>query len=255
MHILLCAALLQEPIATLVGRLSSERVEEREQASKELGKRGEPILPELEKRLAEAPDAEVRGRLQAVIRGILVPPETRAWIDGVTAGRWSWYGEPNRPALRDEMLVGIGRELRGAAGRKEAYARLAGKGEPGSVEKWKSDQEAIAALQKEGAAWCLASGLLHSTYLVQLECARALADLKDRRVAPVLLDVARALAVTVEGSKSATVHGFRQSGIAKAIDRLLGTSAAWPHDGQNTEALVRALDVWRKAIEAPTSSR
>ena len=243
------ALLAQEPLDALLRQLASDSVEERERAAAELVRKGEAVLPDLEKRAAATSDTEVAGRLRGVIRDILVPPDVRALVDGVTSGRWSWYGAPDRPVLREEMIVGVGRELLGSPVRKAACAKLAGKREPGSAGAWKSDQEGIDALKKEGAPWCLSAGLFHSSYLVQLRCADALADLKDRKVAPVLLDVARALAVPVEGSKTATVHGFRQHGIAKAIDRLLGTSAAWDQ-GQNTEALLRAIPVWTEALKA-----
>ncbi len=241
-------ALLQEPptVEALIRRLDSEGVEERERAAAELVKRGGAILPELEKAELASGSAEVKGRLRDVIRDILVTPEVRALIEKVASGPWSWYGAPERPPLRDEMKLGIGRELKGQPARMAAYERLVGKRGPGDASDWKNAEEGIASLKKEGAAGCLASGLYHSHYLVQLRCAEALADLKDLRAAPALLDVAAALAVPVEGSKSATVHGFRQNGIARAIDRLLGTSAAWP-EGQNSEALRKALDVWREA--------
>jgi len=248
MMLLACLALLQEPssVEALIRRLDSEGVEERERAASELIKRGGAILPELEKAEAASGNAEVKGRLRDVIRDILVTPEVRGLIEKVTSGVWTWYGAPERPALRDEMKLGIGRELLAVSARKDSYERLVGKRGPGDLPDWKNAEEGIAALKKEGAAWCLASGLYHSHYLVQLKCAEALADLKDLRVAPALLDVASALAVPVEGSKSATVHGFRQNGIARALDRLLGTSAAWP-EGQNSEALRKALVVWREA--------
>ncbi|HLF95315.1 MAG TPA: hypothetical protein VJB14_17745 [Planctomycetota bacterium] len=246
--LLACLALLQDPpsVEALVRRLDSEGVEERERAAAELVRRGGTILPELEKAWAASGSAEVKGRLRDIVRDILVTPEVRGLIEKVTSGVWSAYGAPERPALRDEMRLGIGRELMGPPARKAAYERLVGKRGPGDAFDWKDAEEGIAGLKKEKAAWCLASGLYHSTYLVQLRCAEALAELKDLRVIPALLDVAAALAVSVEGSKSATVHGFRQHGIAKAVDRLLGTSAAWG-EGQNSEALRKALEVWREA--------
>lgn len=248
----LSALLLQEPddVERLIRRLDSEKIEERDQAAGELLRRGEAVLPRLETLAATTKNAEVDGRARGIIRDILVSPEIRTLIESVTAGRWSWYGAPERPALREEMKVGIARELRQKAPCKEAYGRLVARKGPGSVEDWKAAQEGIDALKKEGTKWCLASGLFHSSYLVQLRCAEALADLKDRAVTPVLLDVAAALAVPVDGSKEATVHGFRQHGIARAIDRLLGTSAAWS-EGQNTDALKRALEIWKEASRTP----
>jgi hypothetical protein len=246
--LLLGLLLLQEPapVDALIRRLDSEGVEERERAAAELVKRGGGILPELEKAEAAAGSAEVRGRLRDVIRDILVAPQVRALIEKVTSGVWSWYGAPERPALRDEMKVGVGRELLAVPTRKNDYEKLVGKAGPGDLSDWKNAEAGIAALKKEGAAWCLASGLFHSHYLVQLRCAEALADLKELKTVPALLDVAAALAIPVEGSKTATVHGFRQAGVAKALDRLLGTSAAWG-EGQNPEALRKALELWREA--------
>lgn len=248
MTLLFSLLLLQEPLPVdaLIRRLDSEGVEERERAAAELVKRGGAILPELERAEVAAGNAEVKGRLRDVIRDILVSPEVRSLLEKVTSGLWSWYGVAERPALRGEMKLGIGRELQAVPARKEAYEKLVGKAGPGDLSDWKNAEAGIAALKKEGAAWCLVSGLYHSHYLVQLRCAEALAELKELKTVPALLDVAAALAVPVEGSKTATVHGFRQAGIAKALDRLLGTSAAWG-EGQNSEALRRALEVWREA--------
>ena len=70
-----------------------------------------------------------------------------------------------------------------------------------------------------------------------------------------MLDAAEALAIPVDGSKQATVHGFRQHGIARALDRILDTSAAWKHNTQNTPALRQGLAVWREAYERAVKAR
>lgn len=245
-----CWGLIQEPapIEALIRQLNSESVEERDRASAGLVRRGGAVLSELEKAESASESAEVRGRLQDVIHRILIA-EVQELVDSVASGSWgSPAGIPTRPPLRDEVKIGVGRELHDQPARKAAFERLVWKRPPGAVSDLRNAEEGIAALKKEGAAWCLASGLYHASYQVQLRCAEALADLKAVKTVPALLDVAAALAIPVEGSKSATVHGIRQAGTARAIDRLLGTSAAWG-EGQNEVALRKALEVWREAYE------
>ena len=166
---LLALALSQGSIDDLVTKLSGDSVEERERAAAELVRRGSDILAELERRAAAVADVELRGRLQDVVRAILVSPELRRLLDGLSAGPLTWYGEPRRPKPRPELAVGVGRELLGAPSREKALRQLASPREPGSGPAWKADREAIDILRHERAAWCLAAGLYHESYLVQLE--------------------------------------------------------------------------------------
>jgi hypothetical protein len=236
-------------VGVLIKRLDSDSPEERGRAAAELVAMGDSILPALEKVLSPPASPEAAARARSIIRDILVSPEIRGLIQGVTSGRWSWYGAPDRPALRDDVQVGVAREVRASADVKAAYAQLVSKRAPGDAADWKEQQGAVDLLKKAKAVCCLATGLYHSSYLTQLKCGEALAELKDLKGVPTLLDVAEALGVPVDGSKQATVHGFRQYGIARSLDKLLGTSVSWKGEGQNTEALRRGLAVWREAYE------
>lgn len=243
--LLLLLSLVPQDVDDLIRRLDTDAVESREEAAAALARLGPSVLPRLEKEIRSSGNPEIVGQLRSVVREILAPPELRELLSKVTRGPWSWYGRCERPPLRDDVLVAVGRELLERPERRKRLEKLAA--DPAAD--WKGLQEAVDALREDRAAACLAVGLLHPSYQIQLRCADGLAALGARDFAPLLLDVAKALSVGVDGSKSATVHGFRQHGVAVALDRLLRTSAAWPGGGQNPGEMQRGLEIWKAAIE------
>ena len=255
---LLCLGALQDvdpKAAGLIRQLDSDVPEERDRAAAQLTALGDAILPALEKVVSPPASPEAAARARRIIREIQVSPEIRETIHGVTKGRWSWYGAPDRPELRDEVWLGVAREVRASGDVKAAYARLVSRRAPGDGTDWKEQQAAVESLKQAKAVYGLTTGIYHESYLTQLKCAEALGELKDLKAVPTLLDAAAALAVPVDGSKQATVHGFRQHGIAKALDKILDTSAAWKHNSQNTPALRQGLAVWREAVERGMKAR
>lgn len=95
----------QEDVETLVRRLGSEKPEEREAATKELVRRGEPVRPALAKAV-EGSDAEIKGRARGILQildrdllldrlvaryvefGLTLPPKDAPLVK-LEAGRWS----------------------------------------------------------------------------------------------------------------------------------------------------------------------
>lgn len=239
----LMLALCLQDVDALIRALDHDQPEERNRAAAALVAMGDAVLPRMETLAAAPPSAEVGAQARRIVRDILLSPEIREMIKAVTTGAWSWYGPPERPVLREEVQVGLAREIRGSAEVKKAYAALA------DGKNWQGQKPAVQTLKNAKAVYCLTSGLLVSSYLSQLDCGDALADLKDLRAVPTMIEMAAALAIPVEGSKQATVHGFRQHGIAKALDRLLDTSAGWKDRTQNPEALRKGQAVWQAALE------
>jgi hypothetical protein len=241
------AELTQQKVQRLIVLLDADALEERERAAGELVAIGDAALPHLKHAMEGASTPESKARLRSVFERIHFAGGIGELIDAVMTDPWSWYGAPDRPRLGAEARFATAVELKGSESARQAMKQLGGRlagREP--VDPWAA---AVDALRKEGAVSCLAVTTLHSNYLTQLKAVRALAELKAWRVAPVVIQAAEALAVDVCGSKSAEVHAFRQSSFAQAIDELLGTSAAWKGDGQNTEALKRAIPVWKAAYE------
>jgi HEAT repeat protein len=62
----------QKEIGRLIDKLGSERFEDREQATRQLGEAGKAALPSL-KEAARSPDAEVRRRAQQLVEQIEPP--------------------------------------------------------------------------------------------------------------------------------------------------------------------------------------
>lgn len=232
-----------QDVDALIRALDHDQPEERNRAAAALIAMGDAVVPRLEKLAAAPPTREVGAQAKQILRDITLSPEIRELIKNVTSGSWSWYGPPERPTLRDEIQIGLAREIRTSDEVKKAYAAL------GDAKNWQAHKPAVQTLKSAKAVCCLTSGLLVSSYLVQLDCGYALAELKDLRAAPTMIEMAAALAIGVDGSKQATVHGFRQHGIAQALDQLLGTSAGWKDRTQNTEALQKGQAVWRAALE------
>jgi hypothetical protein len=83
---------------------------------------------------------------------------------------------------------------------------------------------------------------------VGIRALRALAELDDLRVVPLLIDAANRVADYVRGSEEATIHGIFQHTIADCLNRLTDSAVALEHP-QDPEALRRGIAVW--AAHAP----
>jgi len=235
-----------ESLEELIGQLGDKKFITRENASEALVKMGERLLPYLRKVAASSPGPEVEARLKEIIREILIDPVARKLLQRIQSGRWGWYDQVDRrPEFRDEFVIKVSREVGKNPKLLESYRQMVDPNRSGNF--WPELRMAVATLKESGAVFSLASGLYHSQYLIQLECAKALAESGDLSVIPIFFDIARGLGYDVMGSKSATVHGFRQSGIAKAIDSILGTSA-WKAGDTGAADLHSALIIWEKAF-------
>ena len=84
-------------VTVLIQRLDSDVPEERDRAAAKLVAMGDAVLPVLEKVVSPPASTEAAARARRIIRDIQVSPEIREMIQGVIAGRWSWYGAPDRP--------------------------------------------------------------------------------------------------------------------------------------------------------------
>ena len=82
-------------------------------------------------------------------------------------------------------------------------------------------REGLDELEREGAAWSLASCLCHPHEDVQVRALRALERLGDARVVSFVLTYAEYMAVWEGGSESATIHGMVHSAIAQILAESL----------------------------------
>jgi len=170
-----------------------------------------------------------------------VPQEIAELITAVTSRPWRGKDMPPRPQLTGEVKQGIVEELTSDPERLLLYAKLNSKNRNTT---W---FEGISELTEKKAMWCLVSGLCHSSDDVQIKCARALSKLKDAKIVPFMLVVAKAFAVFEGGSENAALHGIFQHELANGLNTILGTSVKL-RKYQDPEVLKKGISVWRAAL-------
>ncbi len=163
-------------------------------------------------------------------------------IRDATTRRWPGEDYPKRPGLSEDVKRGIEQELMSDPRIGEFYFYLGAKK---SRSIW---HVGIEGLTETKAVWCLVSGLCHPHDDVQIGCAQALGELRDKRVVPFMLIVADAFAVFGKGSESATLHSIFQHALTDSLNNILGTSVAL-RDGQGPEGLKKGIAIWKKALE------
>jgi uncharacterized protein (TIGR03067 family) len=146
---------------------------------------------------------------------------------------------PVLPSLSTEMRGEVCNEIDRSAVIRAAYAKL------DVVRRRNVDWfEGVAGLEKEKAVWSLLSCLCHASVDVQIHALRALERVKDKRAVPFLLLYAEYMAVLVEGSENATLHGNLQQSTAKTLSALTGVEVVLK--GQDPEGLKKGIRKWRK---------
>ncbi len=169
-------------------------------------------------------------------------------IRAVLTRPWSGKAYPERPALTHEVKQGVAEELAANAKTKASYEKL----DPNKQNvMWFAGVQELAEAK---AVWCLTSGLCHASDDVQVRCARALGELRDRRPVSFMLVVAETFAVWEEGSENATTHGVFQHALSDALNGILGTSVKLK-DGQDPAGLKEAVKVWGAAVRGTQDKR
>jgi hypothetical protein len=148
-------------------------------------------------------------------------------------------GYPVLPSLSTEMRGRVCNEIATSGKVRGAYGKLK-VAQRRNVEWF----EGVAELEKQRAVWCLLSALCHPSQDVQIHALRALERLKDKRAVPFLLLYAEYMAVEVDGSENATVHGILHGAVARTLSTLTGVEVALR--GQDAEGLKQGIKQWRK---------
>jgi WD40 repeat protein len=148
-------------------------------------------------------------------------------------------GYPVLPTLSTEMRGRVCDEIEQSAAVRRAYERL------DVATRCNVDWfEGVAELEKERAVWSLVSCLCHPARGVQIRALRSLERLKDTRAVPFLLLYAEYMAVILEGSECATIHGVIHETVAKTLSTLTGMQVIL--QGQDPEGLKKGIKRWRK---------
>jgi RNA polymerase sigma factor (sigma-70 family) len=150
----------------------------------------------------------------------------------------SGEGYPVLPSLSTEMRGKVAGEIAGSAAVRAAYAKL------NASKRNATWFDGVKELEKEKAVWCLTACLCHPHPDVQIHALRALAGLKDRRAVSFLVLYAEYMAVLVEGSENATIHGIIHAETARALSELTGVRVTLR--GQDPEGLKRGVRRWQK---------
>jgi hypothetical protein len=163
----------------------------------------------------------------------------RELIKAATARPWAAEDYPALPSLSSEMQGLIADEIDGSKDIRAAYAKL-----DAAKERNVTWFEGVAGLEKRRATWSLLSCLCHPSPDVQIHALRSLERLDDKRAVPFLVLYAEYMAVEVEGSETATIHGVIHGSVAKTLSSLTGVAVTIK--GQNAEGLKRGIRLWRK---------
>jgi hypothetical protein len=171
---------------------------------------------------------------------IPVQPTPQELIKSATMRPWPGENRPFLPAISSAMRDEIVYEINSSIQVRQSYEKL-NTAHRRNIEWF----EGVAGLEKEKAIWALLSCLVHPHVDVQGHALDSLARIKDKRTVPFLLIYAEYMAVYVDGSESATLHGLLQQGIAKTISTITGVK--WVLDnGQDPEKLKQGIKRWRK---------
>lgn len=111
--------------------------------------------------------------------------------------------------------------------------------------------DAVSIVVEEGAACSLVALLWHADEWTSIRAARSLGKVPEVThplALPFLLASIERLAVAVEGSEEATLHAMLHDGLFEGMGILTGEISSHAR-GQDPEGLLRALPVWRAAIE------
>lgn len=100
-------------------------------------------------------------------------------------------------------------------------------------------------LERQRAVWPLVAALWHPSPDVQLRALRALARVADPAVVAPLLTYAESMALFVEGSERATLHGLLHEALAETLSALTGVPVSL--QGQDPDGLLRGIAAWRRA--------
>jgi hypothetical protein len=148
-------------------------------------------------------------------------------------------GYPVLPSLSTEVRGRVCNEIANSSAVRGAYEKL-------DVAKRRNVDwfGGVAELEKQRAEWCLQSCLCHPSQDVQIHALRSLERLKDKSAVSFLVLYAEYMAVPVEGSENATVHGVIHESLAKTLSALTGEEVTLK--GQDEEGLKKGIKRWRK---------
>ncbi len=148
-------------------------------------------------------------------------------------------GHPVLPSLSTEVRGRVCNEIAKSALVRSAYEKL-DVAQRRNVEWF----EGVAELEKQRAVWCLQSCLCHPSLDVQIHALGSLERLRDKNAVAFLVLYAEYMAVSVEGSENATIHGVLHALLAKTLSVLTGVEVTLK--GQDEEGLKRGIKRWRK---------
>jgi|GEM_PF-4569417 len=146
---------------------------------------------------------------------------------------------PALPSLSTEMRRHVANEITDSKAVRAAYAKLDVQAQNVT---W---FEGVGELEKAKAVWCLQSCLCHPSSDVQIRALQSLRRLGNVKAVPFLVIYAEYMAVLVEGSEGATIHGVLQSELAKTLSTLTKVEVT-VHKHQDPEGLKKGIRRWQK---------
>ena len=187
-----------------------------------------------------APPASTKSGQVAKRRELVSPAEVPKLIKAATTRPWPGENYPVLPALSTEMEGGIANEIVGSKAVRAAYTKL------DANERNVTWFDGVAELEKAKAVLCLQSCLCHPSPDVQIHVLRSLERLKDKRAVPFLVLYAEYMAVWVDGSENATIHGIIHRSVARTLSSLTGVRVTLKDHRQDPEGLRKGIRLWRK---------
>ncbi|HVW01878.1 MAG TPA: hypothetical protein VHB77_16110 [Planctomycetaceae bacterium] len=145
---------------------------------------------------------------------------------------------PVLPALSTPMRGLICNEIAESRAVRNAFAKL-------DVARRRNVDwfEGVKELETEKAVWALQACLCHPSDDVQIHALRSLERLHDARAVPFLMVYAEYMAVHVEGSENATIHGVIMESTARTLSKLTGEEVVVK--GQDVRRLREGIHRWR----------
>jgi hypothetical protein len=163
-------------------------------------------------------------------------------IKAATTRPWPGKNIPELPLLTDDLVSHVSRELAADPNVLKAYSGLDAK--KGNLDWFAS----VSELERREAIWSVLSALCHPHSDVQVHALRSLTRLKRERALPFLLKYAESMAVNIDGSESATIHGVIHQELGKAIAAITGLEVKL-RAGQDPEAIKAAAEHARKWLK------
>jgi hypothetical protein len=179
------------------------------------------------------------------VAGAALRPETQARITAATGGRGTWMVQA--PDFPLDTLLCVEGEIARSPSVRAAWTALDGK----KILAGGASEPAIQSLVDEAAACSLAVLVWHSDIDVDIRIVKAIGGVREATgplVLPFLIASAERLAVYVEGSEAATLHGILQQAIAASLDQLTHADVKL-RSGQDPGGLQAGAATWTAAMK------